>query len=358
MIVNILFYSILALNILCVLMKKKSKIVTLASILIAIYISFENTGSGDYGMYVYLYDGGIEYGEIGYSLLQRLTYAMGLTFNELQGIICTIALIIILYVFSKYSNNYQLFFALFFISEFFINVNVLRSYIARAFLLLGFHFLMNGKKMKYVLLVMLAISFHVTSVLYLPLVFLVGRDYSSKKAKRVMGTLALIILMLCVVVFVLGNKFTWLYNIMVIIMPSMQDKFDAYFTTSTRFGFMLYFMLHAGNLFLHSIGSKQMSQDQSASSMSNKIYHFSGIVNLYTILFFPLIMMNTNFCRVLNNIFFLNVIYYAMFLDSYKKATIDYYKTLISMFAVTLCSTFPLVHASNQRQAILDAFKE
>ena len=115
MIVNILFYCVLAANIGCVLLKKKSKILTVLSVVLAIYIGFANTGSGDYSAYHTVYDFDLRYGEIGYMILMKVSNFIGLSFGKLQGVICALSLGIILYVFRQYSDNYQLFFSLFFL---------------------------------------------------------------------------------------------------------------------------------------------------------------------------------------------------------------------------------------------------
>lgn len=348
--ISVLFYLILGLNIVYVARKKKNKFLTYVSIGMAIYLSYANKSSGDYNSYVNIYNNQLDYGEFGFGFLADISRSIGFSYNVFQCILCTASLIIILYVFSKFSDNYQLFFALFFISEFFINVNTIRNYVARAFLVLAIYFLLNRKKIKFLISLVFGSLFHVTMVLYLPLIFL---DPLKKRDAKKLKNIGIVIGALCVLIFLGGNDFTWLYNITSKLLPSMKEKLDAYFTTSTRFGFLIYFVLHFGNLF---INYKTKYHVQTVSDGNVKVdlaYKASVLLNLYTVLFFPLLMMSTSFCRSLNNIFFINVICYATILDSYEFKSRKYLKILLVIILVTLMSTFPFVHGAEQRDSIL-----
>ncbi len=352
---EVLFYIIFLLNVILVLLKKNSRVLNTLSFLLIVFISYKNSGSGDYQSYKLIYDGVENYGEAGFVLLINICKFFGFDFNVFQCILCVASVSIILWVFSKYSKNYALFFTLIFITELFVNINVLRSFFARALLVLAVHHLIKGRKIMFLLVLTLATTFHITMIMYFPLILF--NPYKKLTIKQ-MKILISIVVIACIGFFLMGNDFTWLYKMISGIIPSLQGKIDVYFTEYTRFGFLIYFVLHIGNVLLCLLGKKKMNDKALFKTPQQNLYQMVFVLNFYTIFFFPLLMMSTSFCRVLNNIFFFNVMYYATLLDQFRTRTTRYYKILFAIIGIQLLSTLPFVHASNQRTQILSSLNK
>lgn len=345
----IIFNCIWLLNIVFVLRKRRSRLVTAISFVYACYIYFYNTGSNDYERYTWIYSGAIESEvEQGFLFLIKIGNSLGLTFQQFQGIVGSTCLLLILIAYSKFCNNYHYLFAFYFIYQYFADLNLLRNFIMRTILLLAFCFLINRRKSYFVLFTVIASLFHRTALLYLPIVFFnIKKDMSRKTLK----ICAACIIMLCFATFMLGNNWAWVLNIASVFLREEPQKPAYYFTTSTHFGFLIYFGLFAVNLFI-IIGSKD---NKRAGETYDKylLERWTYYINLYCMISFPLIMINTNFYRIFNNIYLVNLIYYASVLERYDRAGGRYYKKFFEILFSNYLYRIPVVQAWNQKFLIL-----
>lgn len=354
MILNIVFYTIWLLNIAFTILKKKSKLLSTTSFLMVAYLYMTSNSTTDYNNYMYIYANSELYSGIiepGYLILMKFFNLLGVDFNIFYGEIAIICLLIILYVFNKFSDNYQLFYSVFFMYKCFESYNIIRNYIMQAFLLLGIYFLIKSEKGKYLISCGLAFLNHRTAISYLPMV-----AYNEKKpfSMRFIKYFSLVIALLCVFIFLTGNNFQWLYSLVSSLAgDSMAEKVDYYFTTSTRLGFLLYFVLHLGDILICHTCQKKVINSYERESLQYKLFKFTQFANLYCLVSFPLIMMNMNFYRIYCSIHFLNMINYSVILDSHKGTTRRYYRDLIMIFLLNLCYMLPIVQAANQRGLML-----
>ena len=259
---------------------------------------------------------------------------------------------------------------MYFTYQYFADLDLLRNFIMRAFLTAGIYMLVKRKKIPFVVCVFIAFLFHRTALLYLPLVFF---DVDKALSKKIIKSFVTVIITLCIIGFVFGNNWSWIINIAAPILGENSQKLSYYFTTKTRLGFLIYFVLYIYNystIILSAYnGDTNISysdgktviiktagrdvQGEKVRIQNNELFLWSKYINLYCLLSFPLIMMNENFYRIFNNIYFINLIYYSKVLDSYNSTTSEYYFRVIQFFVGNLLYRLPFVQGNDQKKFIL-----
>mgnify|MGYP003303977491 CR=1 FL=1 len=342
---QVVFVSIWFLNLIFLFFKKKSKIVIGMSICLSIYVYFHNVGSNDFFKYSLIYSGRIKSEmEPGYDLLMRIGNIIGLSFQEFQGIVASVCLLLIIMIFSKLSQNYHCFFTYYFIYQYFADLNFFRNFIMRTILFFAIYMLMQKKKKIFILLLLIASLFHSSALIYIPLILVNSETQLTKKTIKIF---AVSILVFCFIVFIAGNNWTWLGVLATVILGEESEKIYYYFTTSTRLGFLLYFSLYFAFL-IYILSTKHKLHNSKVT-----IFNWTYYINLYCLISFPMIMLNTNFYRIYNNLFFLNITYSAIVLEQYERTTGKYYGEIIKLLLINYLYRLPLVQAWNQRFLIL-----
>jgi len=168
--------------------------------------------------------------------------------------------------------------------------------------------------------------------------------------KMVVKYAAAIGMYICVVNYILGNKWLLLRSIAKIYLGEKSEKFDYYFSTMTRFGFMIYFVLFALYFFII-----YFTQDRVAHYKFYKFNDFSKLVyyvNWFVILSFPMIMINLDFHRLANGIYFINIIFFSILIEANKKSE-KYYIWLIILVFCNYLWRLPIVQGWDQKYLIL-----
>lgn len=143
----------------------------------------------DYGTYFYGYEERIErwfeylieYNEPGLNILAKigsLIYDSPITMFFLASLVT-----IFLYTntIKKYSNVFLISMCLYlFVGSWHGSFNAVRQYLAAAVLFAGHRFIFEKKLFKYILVVLVAMAFHRTAIIMLPIYFLVGKRFTWK----------------------------------------------------------------------------------------------------------------------------------------------------------------------------------
>ena len=352
--VAVLFLFFWILNLVLVLLQKKNAIVAAISFSLIVVICFMNTTTGDYGSYYYRYvNNCYTQLEIGFVWLMKAGSIVGLSFNQFQGIVCVISLLIILFVFSKFSDNYNLFFSLYFIYQYFYDIDTLRNFLARAILVMALYWLFNRRRALFLVGVICGCFIHRSLVVYLPLVLF---DFDSTRSKKTIYFISVFILLICTVSFLTGSRFEFIEEFFFSFIKNagITERVAHYFSKTTRFGFLIYFFLHFVNLMLVKYSIEQLRVIGCESD--RKFGDFCLFVNLYLIVFFPLIMLSTMYFRFFNNIMVLNFILYSVVADRFPEDNQDYQKYVLVSFGLMLLYRFPIIHASDELIRVLAAF--
>lgn len=352
--IAILFYIIWFANIGLVLLRKKSKFVTICSICISTTIYFLNIGSGDYNGYKLIYDSTDSFIEIesGFKLIIMPFKNLGLSFNQFQGIICLICLLVILYIYRKYSDNFQFFFAIYFIYQYFYHLDTLRFFLTCTIFVVAFHNLSKDRKIIYAILIIMAIPIHRTALFLLPIVFLNPKDSFNKK---IVESVTLILFFVCTFAILAGSRFQYISSLFLGITngAGLADKANAYFNNQVHWGFLIYFGLHFGNM----ISIQQCNiRDEETLPEKMMFARYCWMANAYAFLSFPLIMISTIFFRLFNYLLLIDIIVWAMQLDKDRTESINKYYNHIFLFLILMfLYKLPFVHASYEMISVLEA---
>lgn len=351
MIAEIIFYTIFGLNVLCLILKRRSNLLTAASVCFAVVLYFLSDGAADYNAYYERYYGLNDLSvEIGYEYIMKGGALLHLSFIQFQGIVCTVCLFVLMLVFRKFSKNYQLFFALYFIYQYFYDLVIFRNHIAITIVSVALWLLLRKKRVMFVFWIVVATLFHNSSIFYLPLVFF---NFNKRSHIVFMEWFAIVVTIICLVIFVIGRDSDLLLRIANRIPFIGSDKL-VYFTSSVRLGFLPHYLLHIGNLFLNLAicGRWRMYALRSGDKYA-QVGRFCYMINLYAMLSFPFIMYNITFFRLFNGLYLINFIYCAMSLDRLSSNRRKYRIALFEILMVNALYLLPFIHASGQKKVIL-----
>lgn len=308
-----------------------------------------NTFNADYLAYNNLYKNISTFGinadhgiEIGFRVLM---YGFSFFSDDYQIFLCFFSLICIFFlirVIRLYTKNVSLTLILFLINGFFFNAIQLRSFIAMIIILFGIYVLISSDEKKvyfyYILIILTATLFHNTSLYYLVLL-------SIKLQKRHIYFIATMIL---VITMILSTQLQVYF---------VDTKYTVYFDgDSTQSGIInilmsLYFCV---NLFL----VKKISEVGSRISKSN-LSKYIFVINILASASIMLLFLNNNFIRITRNINLLNCILYVQFArDVYLKTKLKNYLLILIFFAYIVFSGYYFTFRSSSfESAFLVFFK-
>ena len=351
-----LYIIILIINIFLLIVKKYPKFVFLIDFLFFLLLFYGTTSTNDYSYYVLMYEKGLNLTsyEIGFNTILKLIQYTGVSFQGCMGIIWVIFGGIIIFVFSRYTKNYPLFFSLYLIYLVFIDIIQIKSFCATAILTLAFHFYFSGKKIKYLFFTIVAASIHIEMLFFIPLIFLNSSKLKSQKFVKRCGQG---ILVTCVIFFFARdflNSIISHYGISLINALGGSDK-TVYFMTSTNIGFLLYFVLHLVTIYITFFLKKKSSMSNFAILNKCKMIEQVQLLQFYCLLCFPLIMVNMNFYRLYRVTSFANYIAWAYILEKNMGRTIGYYKCLLMVLLSNILYRIPIVQGNDQIHVIINS---
>lgn len=210
--------------ILCIL-KKNSKF-TFYLLFTWMWILFAfNHANADFRMYRSIYNGTLSVSsmEYGFVLLCKIFRNLGFNYNMFLALYSFVGLTLIKKTIFKYSKNISLALALYFIFPFVFDVIQIRNFMAFAIVIYSLKYLLDEKEKnlkKYILLVLLASTFHTFSIIALAFMFL--NKFNSSKS------ILISFLVITGIVIILRNGL--LVDILSKVLNS--DKVAAYFIDS------------------------------------------------------------------------------------------------------------------------------
>src|SRR5665648_248918 len=133
-----------------------------------------NTGNADFINYNIEYNlnavSSINYSqEIGFQLLCKLFYALGLEYNKFLIVISIVGLVLITSTVIRYTKNVAFVLAMYFLFPFMDDVVQVRNFLAMSIIIFALRFLIEKKKWsrtKYIIFVMIAFTFHYIALFY------------------------------------------------------------------------------------------------------------------------------------------------------------------------------------------------
>ncbi|HFX3832218.1 MULTISPECIES: EpsG family protein [Enterococcus] len=306
---------------------KVSKITSVTLLVFLWIMMAANVDNPDYYNYLrgYNYLNEMKGSEWGYYLLTKFCSSMGLGYNQFKFVLSGIGLFLIHGTVRKYLKSYSLFYIMYFLCPFMIDVTQLRNFIAMAFFIYAVPYLTEETiqgKVKYILLIILGASFQVTAFIYLPIVFL-GNVNKNKMIKFILSVVA-------VVSVIIGLNRGFVLKLITLFSSafgSYDDRILEFSNVSTRYGFLIYWGLQMITFFLIR-WAKQAYEQNAKVALSNgvkeqkehKLINLVETINTYAFLFLPFYVVQLTYGRFMRNLLPLNFI---VLIVAYKKNIIE-----------------------------------
>lgn len=328
----ILFLIMLAVNFYCWIKKINSKVIIVFSLLFLIFLFVGNNFNTDYLAYSAIYNykdfGSVE---IGYQILILICKAFNLSFVGFKLVIALLCFPSLIYLNYKLTNQASGFIFLYSLIQFFIDSVQIRNTIASILITAAIILAIYKYKKFSMFTILVSSTFHITSLVFVPLVILIFQDFKiPKNFKKIILTLiALFPILVLTNAQVYLNRFV---NYIFVEQSFLNINKTIYFeNTGVHYGCLVFWLLAIFNLLLIEFFKKNL-EDQKFDLISLNIkYQFLvknldkfELINIYSCVFVFLLIIDINFYRIFRNIFILNYICYSAFIliyfEIYKKS--------------------------------------
>ena len=163
--------------------RKKHMLFVFSIILLIGFLGLRGFIGWDWWAYYPSYNnlpGGFNY-EIGYEIWSNIFYKIGLSYHHFTFINTVADILIFAYVLKKYSK-YPIFSMFLFLAVqgLSFEVDLLRNAKAVLLFIISIQFIKERKIIPFLILNILGMTFHISSIIYLPMYFILNRNYSRK----------------------------------------------------------------------------------------------------------------------------------------------------------------------------------
>lgn len=295
------------LNIIFAKSKRYSNKLGIIFIIFMWVLFWSNTNNPDFFVYKAIYQNNANFTtqslELGFILLVKLGNFIGASYHVFLMLITFVCFYLIHSTLKKITKELNLVYAMYFIFPFFFDVIQLRNFIVMSILIYSTKYLLNNNKVKYIIAILIASSFQIIAIAYLPFVIINVRKRFSKSLIRF---LAIASIFLSVIILINSKQIPFLTHILEFMNVS---KLEIYFNSKTSYGFLLFWGLQILSYSMMWLTNKLFKKynlvnidDGRKTNFIQLIYYF----NLISFIFLPLFLLNSNFIRLIRNILILN----------------------------------------------------
>lgn len=270
-------------------------------------------------------------------IIQLIGKFFGLNFYQFRFIVILICYWIIFSTAKKLSGNLNLMIALYLMYPIFLDISQFRNFIGIAVFIYASRYLVcyddAKSKFKFIILMFIAALIHNSIIFYVLFVFI----RPIKKARTV-KTLAIFGLLISVIAVANNNKLPFINDILLLFADNR--KVVKYFSTTTRFGFLIPWFLHIMDFCLIYWGRRlYYNRNDNEMTVQRRVINFCYYINVFLFLYFPVFICNIQFYRILKNVFILNFIFFSIVLRSIKNKKNEYYLYLLFIIVSVLIWT-------------------
>ena len=233
MILVLLFFLTIILNLLCLIIKVKSRLILILSLFVCYILFVGNLTDPDMINYTLYYSNATNLSnvllhptEIGYYLLNVLCNYLNLDIVGFKTVIFLLCLVLLINNLRFWKTNLHAFIFFYMLSFLLINIIQFRFFIATNFIMYGFRFIFddNSEKgyLKYIICIIIATSFHTLSILFL--VYLLYKIKNKKIFRNIL------IFISCITLFLLQLLPNDLIINMATVMGISDSRLELYFS--------------------------------------------------------------------------------------------------------------------------------
>lgn len=247
--------------------------------------------------------------EFCYFIIQYICKNIGLSFAAFRFFIYVVGMVILWIAIHRIVSKTEIFYFLYFLFPFFLDVIEIRNYIGLTIFVYAFTVLISDEscsKIKYVILMLVASGFHNVYLVFIPFVFF-SSEYSSNIKKVVMSVCALlsIILMLFFPTLTL-NFINLCYRI--IVGGGISGNRDNYLSgIHTHYGYLLILMEQVATFIISYLECRVIESVPNEGLEKQKLIQKKFIkiifwLNLFAFIFCPIYRIHGQFTRIMQNI--------------------------------------------------------
>lgn len=329
-----LYFGVIVINIICLIRKKNIKLINAINVLCCIVLIGGNSYNMDYPLYEYYYNNRVKTTMgIGYTWFSNLCYSIGITFQSFLLLMAVVSMGCICFVAWHEQIAFCFFSVIYLTTLVFLDAVQFRQFFAYSLFTLGVFFLCKGNKVLYIALILLAITFHITAIAFLPLAFI---DDDKKLSRIVISLIIISSIIASLITFSNGNSIPGIkYFVNLFILERNRYVFE----TRTRFGFLKKMAYQTYSIYLAGICDSFIKKygNEKEAIYSRKV----NIAIKYSCFAFPFVMMNSNFGR-----FF-----------KYGSISLIILMAMVFRIFITKSSSNPRIHLNHvHRTAKIDMF--
>jgi len=306
----LIFFSIVFVNLVWLIIKKNNLWIGIGSALALVVMMAGNQSNMDFHNYSqwyvqHWYPASVEKG---YVKCANFCSSLGISYGLFLILLFSACALLIGYTVIKLHANVHAVILMFCGYQIFFDYVQIRNTVSVALLVAAIYLITVRKRIIAGILIALSVFFHVSMIVYLPIIFVPA----STKMNKLYRAFLIAILVFCALTFVNGNRLPFI-EVIEELGYIDADKYEKYFTTSSNLGFVLPFALQLANLFLIMISDnaiqgmdiKRISQDnRSKEKILLKIQRFSSMTKGAVVLSsvaLPMVMINEEFVRFFRN---------------------------------------------------------
>ncbi|MBF8807374.1 MAG: EpsG family protein [Enterococcus lacertideformus] len=321
--ITTLYFTVLITNLVEVFRNKKSRLLLWLSVIILGLIFAGGTENTDMVYYkaTYLDDARIKYKatEFGFYYFVQFCRQLHLGLFGMRGLVFLLSTLLIGATVKKYCVNNHLFVIIYTLFLFFIDAIQLRNLLAIAIVIYSFPYLLENKRLKYFLGVMIASLFHTISLFYLPLLLL------SSKNKKFFIQITIIGAAILELIYAIYNGMPPYINYLIEEFSTNSGRIQQY-TERITTGSVQVILLFLLNVLLAYWDTLELPK--STISPKNKLFsQYVFYASVLLLMFIPLLWYSVEFYRLARGI--LPLIYISVINATYKYKKVTYYQLIL-----------------------------
>lgn len=325
----VLYFSVMIINLICVLLRKKSKLILLMNAFIFSFIYYGNTRSGNSDLSVYraYYNHPTRtLSDFGYAWFTNTLHSIGVSFNAFLLIIFVMFLFALLIFSHRYGCNYSVFFLLFGLFYFFFTLEVLRFFIATTFLLIACSFLIKKNTKLFLVFLIIAVSFHVSFIAFALLLFVNVEKFNAKFYRA----FALLFILVCVMTILNGRRVPFVSTIFNLLTGRILGERNVSFyngSVTAQHSWMYSSLYYIFNFLLLYTAKNLIANAEERSNTTypslERLYQFCFRSNCLLGVVMPFAMMSPTYFRIP---FFVTLLIFILLAGIYGQCYESYYE--------------------------------
>lgn len=285
--------------------------------------------------------------DFGFGIMVKIAHDfLKLDINQYRLILAIIGLGIMYKTVNKYIKNPMIYYLLYFLYPFMMDVVQVRNFLVMCILLCSFGYLLEKNRkniIKYIILILIASSIQKTALVYLPLIFI--HKIEDKKIMRK------IIIVLASVSLIIGMNGRLVSIIGSMLLNTVSDNLEGsagFLTRNTQYGWIILWGEQIVNVCLVYwckkifLGSQKLYcqyKNRLKISYDYGVQFFNILYwcNIYLFCFCPLYVLNINFYRIMRNVMVINILGFCLIWEISKVLKRQYrflYRFVVFGYAV------------------------